>query len=140
MDNNQSLAVFGNRPLTTAQNKVERYSGHADVADIHKEAVKHIVAQQMQAAKTVSAVNLATQIYDQALKTADTFARQAFARAEAGERSDESHAYYHSLSNGLLTRYQAHLNGIVEVGVTGIAQEIYKEVIVQKPQKRGWFK
>lgn len=140
MSNELSLPGFTNRSLANAEDKIERFSSNRDVEDIYKEGVKHIAAEQIQAAKATAAVTLTTEVYDHALNTGDQFARKAYARIDEASHSEESQAASQALTNSLMARYNAHINGIVEVGVTGIARELHKEVILPKEEKRGWFR
>ena len=126
--------------LSTTSDLVEGVARSREVRDIYREGIKHLVAERIQALKIETANDLANDVYRHALREAEEFSRDAFTRLNQAGRDPEHQAYYHSLVSGLLARYENHLNGLVEVGVTNIATEAHKPVIVPKEERRGWFR
>lgn len=133
------VPAFTEHTLATVEHQVSRYASDQEVADIIKEGARQIAAEQMQAAKTKTAIALANEVYDHALATAEAFKKRAYKRLEE-ERSPDHQADYEALHDSLMARYNSHLLGIVEVGVTAMAREVHKDVIVPRPERRGWFR
>ena len=129
---------FVDHALVRAGDEVEGYSGERDVSDIRKEGARHVVAQRVQMAKTLVALDLTAQIYDYALATADTTKRRMYRRLAAGGRGEECQIALEALFQSLMAQYDTHLRGIVEVGVTGVARMVHSDV-AGEPSRRGWF-
>ena len=134
------LPDFTNRNVANADRITSEFGGSRETTEVRKEGAKHLVAQQLQGAKTVAAVSLTTEVYRHALSSADQLKNDAYKRLEQGHRSTQHQADYEQVHGQLMTRYDQHVVGIVEVGVTAIAREVHRDVIVPKEPKKGWFK
>jgi hypothetical protein len=134
------LPSFTNRSLVSGEHVLERFARDRNVTDIMREAAKHLAAEQMQAAKTVLAVDLTNSMYEHALTGAEALKSRAYELLEKDGRSADAQADYESLHHALMARYNGHINGIVEVGVTGVARELHREVLSPSPEQRGLFR
>ena len=129
--------------LAAAKNNIERYAESREANEIYKEGVKSVIAERVHAAKVKIAIDLSQDLYSHAAQTADEFSREAFARLDAKTGNVERDDYFESIlhgQDGLLERFGNHLKGLLEVGMTNIALEVHKPVIVQKEEKKGWFR
>lgn len=135
-----ALPDFTNRGVTRADMTLARFAGSRDIEDVFKEGAKHLAAQEMQAAKTTKGVELTNGVYEYTLKTTDGFKHTAYQRLEQSRRSPEEQEDYQGLHQQLMGQYNQHIRGIVAVGIETIAHEVRKDVIVPKPEKRGWFR
>lgn len=128
----------------TQLNQMERYADEREVGAIYKEGMKHLAAEQMQKAKAATALQLATEVHQAALATADRFARHAYNHLEAPGRSPDCQAFYEGVSHRLTAMYPDHVAGIVQVGVMNIAREAAKDIqipLLPAPEKKkGWFR
>jgi hypothetical protein len=129
---------YNNLALANAEHQLSRFSNDREIADLQKESFKHIVAEQMQAAKAIAAQGLLTNIYDHAHEEAAIFTSQVSRRLEAAQRSEPCRAAYESITSSLLSNYETHLVALGQIAAMNLAREVHREVIV--PHKRGWFR
>jgi hypothetical protein len=125
--------------LTSAETSVATVPEGKQAEDVYQQGLTHLVAQRMQAAKTAHAVSLAQDLYAHAMNTSSELLQESDKLLKEA-RSPQVQTQYESLSTELTDQFARHVKGTLEVGMTAIAREVHKEVIVPKPEKKGWFK
>ena len=125
--------------LSRTQQKLEHPEGKRLVLDIYREGAKHVTAAEVQWAKTILADELKNDIYKRVLEGVNDYRQKAFALMAEDSGNPDSDAWFENFSYELLERYKNHTNGITEVGITNIANEEHKPVIVDR-EESGWWK
>jgi hypothetical protein len=123
----------------TALEKVEKYSGDRRAVAVAKEGARHVVAEQMQAAKTIAAIKLASEIHGHAFHTAVDFTLDVHATMRADGYDDESRNAIAAIGRSATAQFSQHVRAITDLGVMAVSREVPREVLVEE-EKRGWFR
>jgi hypothetical protein len=133
--------IFGaNFDLATTDGRTSQHEYTPEAEAIYREGKLHEIAQLVYASKTVKAINQASKLTQHAVTSMSQFSAEAFTVAENVCRTPACQAYFEASIQPLLSLYPEHIRGLVQVGVTNIAQEASKNVAVKPPKKWWWEK
>ena len=126
--------------LATSDGRMNQYEYTPDAEAIYREGKLHEVAQLVYQRKTIKAINLTERIAQEAVLSASKFSAETFDLVEHVCRTPSQQAYFEAAVQPILSMFPELIRGIAQVGVTNIAQEQARNVVVKPPRKWFWEK